>query len=161
MADTGLKRGSKLYICATPQGADLDEAGYEGLTWVEIGNIVTFPDFGVSDNTVTQDYVNTDVSQKRKGFRMASDSELVVGRDYEDAGQDAIRAAAATRQNYALKYEAADSPNSVTTTNTVRYSRGIIGGPNFPGGGGEDWDNETYTIGLNQVPIVVDPEAIP
>ena len=160
MADTGIKRGGKFYICATPQGADLNQAGYEALTWVEVGNIVTFPDFGITDNIVSQDYIDTDVSQKRKGFRMASDSELVVGRDYEDTGQDALRTAAATRLNYAFKLESSDSPNPATTTNTIRYSRGIIGGPNFTGGGGEDFDNETFQIGLNQAPIVVDPEPV-
>jgi hypothetical protein len=159
MADTGLKRESKLYICATPQAADLNQSGYEGLTWVEIGNIVTLPDFGVSDNMVTQDYINTDVSQRQKGFRQASETELVVGRDYEDAGQDAIRTAAATRNNYALKLESSDG--SATLTPTTRYSRGVIGGPNFTGGGGEDFDNETFQIGLNQAPITVDPTAIP
>lgn len=159
MADTGIKQGSKFYICETPQSADLLEAAYEALTWVEVANIVTFPDFGVTDNIVTQDYANTDVSQKRKGFRNASETELVVGYLPADAGQVALRTAAATKFNYAFKLESSDSPNA-TTTNTVRYSRGVIGGPNFTGGGGEDFDNETYQIALNQAPITVEPEAI-
>jgi hypothetical protein len=160
MADTGIKRESKFYICATPQSADLDQSEYEGLTYVEVGNIVTMPDFGVTDNMVTQDYINTDVSQKQKGFRSASDTELVVGYDPDDAGQDAIRTAAGTRFNYAFKLESSDAPDA-DTTNTIRYSRGLVGGPNFTGGGGEDFDNETYQIGLNQAPITVKPEAIP
>lgn len=160
MADTGIKRESKLYICETPQNADLDQAGYEALSWVEVGNIVTLPDFGISDNMVTQDYINTDVSQRQKGFRQASETELVVGRDHDDTGQDAVRTAAATRFNYALKLESSDAPDA-STTNTIRYSRGVIGGPNFTGGGGEDFDNESFQIGLNQAPIIVDPEAIP
>ena len=159
MADTGIKKDGKLYICETPQPADLLQAEYEGLTWVEIGNIVTLPDFGVSDNIVTQDYINTDVSQKRKGFRNASDTEVVVGYLPEDAGQVALRDAAETKFNYALKLEQSDAPDA-STTNTIRYSRGVIGGPNFTGGGGEDFDNETFQIGLNQAPIVVIPEAI-
>jgi hypothetical protein len=160
MADVGIKRLSKLFICATPQGADLNRAGYEALTWVEITKIVTLPDFGVTDNIVSQDYIATDVSQKQKGYRSASDTELVVGRDHADAGQDIVRAAALTRSNYALMLVGSDSPNASATTNTIRYSRGVIGGPNFTGGGGEDFDNETFQIGLNQLPIVVDPEAI-
>jgi hypothetical protein len=159
MSNTGIKRESKFYICETPQSADLLQAGYEALTWVEVGNIVTLPDFGITDNMVTQDYTNTDVSQRQKGFRQASDTEIVVGRDYDDAGQDALRAAAATRYNYAFKLESSDAPDG-DTTNTIRYSRGIIGGPNFTGGGGEDFDNETFQLGLNQAPIIVDPEAI-
>lgn len=159
MADTGIKRESKLYICATTQAADLNLAGFEALTWVEIGNIVTLPDFGVSDNIVSQDYVGTDVSQKKKGYRMASDTSVVVGRDFEDSGQDALRTAAATRYNYAFKLESSDAPSALYT-NTIRYSRGIVGGPNFTGGGGEDFDNEEFQIGLNQAPIIADPELI-
>jgi len=159
MADTGIKKDSKLYICETAQGADLLQAGYEALTWVEIGNIVTMPDFGVSDNIVTQDYINTDVSQKRKGFRNASDTEIVVGFLPDDDGQDALRVAADTKFNYAFKLESDDAPDA-STTNTIRYSRGVVGGPNFTGGGGEDFDNETFQLGLNQAPIIVEPEAI-
>ncbi len=160
MAETGIKKDGKLYICETPQPADLTESGFEALTWVEVGKVVTFPDFGVSDNIVSQDYINTDVSQKRKGFRNASDTEIVVGHDPDDAGQTAMKTAADTKYNYAFKLEQADAPDA-STTNTIRYSRGVIGGPNFAGGGGEDFDNETYQLGLNQAPVIVDPEAIP
>jgi hypothetical protein len=156
---TGIKRGGKLSICATPQASDLNQAGYEGLTYIEIGNIVTFPDFGVTTNMPVQDYINTDVSQKQQGFRTASDTEVVVGFDPEDDGQDALRTAAGTRFNYAFKLEASDAPNALNT-NTIRYSRGVVGGPNFAGGGGEDFDNETYMIGLNQAPVIVKPELI-
>lgn len=159
MANTGIKRESKLYICATAQAADLNLAGFEALTWVEIGRVVTIPDFGITDNIVSQDYIGTDVSQKQRGFRMASDTEIVVGRDFEDAGQDALRTAAGTRYNYAFKLESSDAPSALYT-NTIRYSRGIVGGPNFTGGGGEDFDNETFQLGLNQSPIIADPELI-
>lgn len=159
MANTGIKKGSKLYICATAQAADLNQAGYEALTWVEIGNVVTFPDFGVTDNIVSQNYIGSTVTQKQKGYRTASDTEIVVGRDYENAGQDALRTAAGTSLNYAFKMESSDSP-SASLTNTIRYSRGVVGGPNFTGGEGEAFDNETFQLGLNQAPIVVDPEAV-
>lgn len=159
MSDTGIKKDSVLYICETPQSSDLLQAGYEGLTWVEVGNVVTLPDFGITDNIVTQDYTNTDVSQKRKGFRNASDTEIVVGYLYDDDGQIALRDAAATKFNYAFKLESSDAPDA-STTNTIRYSRGVVGGPNFTGGGGEDFDNETFQLGLNQAPVIVAPEAI-
>lgn len=159
MADPGIKRESKFYICATPQNSDLNQGAYEALVFVEIGSIVTLPDMGSTANIVSQDYVNTDVSQKRKGFQNAGESELVIGRDHEDAGQDALRVAAATRYNYAFKLESADAPSS-SFTNTIRYSRGVISGPMLTGGGGEDFDNETYQIAFNQLPVIVDPEAI-
>jgi len=160
MASTGIKKDGTFYVCETAQPDDLLQAEFEALTWVEVGNIVTLPDFGYTQNTVTQDYINTDMSQKRKGFKQGSESDLVIGRDYEDAGQTALRTIVESPANYAFKLELSDSPNPATTTNTVMYSRGIASGWNFSGGGGEDFDNATITIGLNQQPVIVDPEAI-
>lgn len=37
MAQTN--KGRKVYVCETPQPSDLNQAGYEGLTWVEVGNV--------------------------------------------------------------------------------------------------------------------------
>lgn len=159
MADTGIKQGSKLYVCATPQPENLDQAGFEALTWVLVGNVVELPGIGVTDNIVSQDYIGTDTSQKRKGFRSVEDGTIIVGRDYEDDGQIALRNAAGTRYNYAFKLESSDSPSALYT-NTIRYSRGVVSGPNFVGGGGEEFDNEEFTIGFNQIPITVDPELI-
>jgi len=156
---TGIKKDGTLYICSTPQPADLLQAGFEGLTWVEIGNVVTMPGFGVTDNIKVQDYINAPLSQQSKGFKKASDASVVVGSLQTDPGQVELRAAAATKYNYALKLEQSDAPDSAHT-NTIRYSRGVIGGPDFPGGGGEDYDNETFQIALNQIPIVVPSELI-
>ena len=159
MALPGIKKDGTLYICATAQNSDLLQAAFEALTWVEIDKIVTLPDMGRIDNMVSQDYINTTVSQFQKGFANAGQSKLVIGRDHEDTGQDALRTAAATRYNYAFKLESSDAP-SASFTNTIRYSRGVVSGPMFSGGGGEDFDNETYNIAFNQVPVIVDPEAI-
>ena len=81
MAETGIKKDSTLYVCETAQPDDLLQAGYEALTWVEIENVVTMPDFGFTQNVVTQDYINTDMSQKRKGFKVGGESDLVIGYD--------------------------------------------------------------------------------
>lgn len=159
MADTGIKKDSKLYICATAQGSDLDQAAFEGLVWVEIGNIVTLPDFGVTENMPAQDYINTSLSQAQKGFVQPVDTSVVVGDDYEDTGQDTLRTASQTRLTYALKLEGSDAP-SASLTNTIRYTRALIGREAFPGGGGEDFDNVEFPIKLKQIPIRVEPEAI-
>jgi hypothetical protein len=153
------KIGSKLYISTTAENSALSESEFEALVYTEIDCVITLPDFGITDNIVSQDCINGDVTQKQKGFKSASDTEIVISFMPGDAGQDALRAAAATKFNYAFKLESADAPDA-STTNTIRYSRGIVGGPNFAGGGGEEFDNETYSLGLNQSPILVKPEAI-
>lgn len=156
-----IKKDSKLYIGSAAIATDIaDKAAGEAITWIEIGRVVSFPDFGVSENTVSQDYVNTDVSQAQKGFVKGSTSDIMLGFDPTDAGQVALRAAAAGRLNWPLKLESSDSSNPVTTTNTVRYARCLINKANFAGGGGEEFDNETFPVTLNQIPVVVYPEAI-
>lgn len=153
-------KGGKFYISTTTVPADILLAAYQALTYVEVKNVVSTPAMGVEDNIISQDYLSTDVSQKQKGFANVTDGELVVGYTYDDPGQDAMRAAAVTRNQYAFKSELSDSPNIATTTNTVRYTRGFVGSGGDGGGGGEDFVNLTFMLALNQRPIWVEPAAI-
>jgi hypothetical protein len=59
----------------------------------------------------------------------------------------------------AIKIERNDAPQG--KTNTIFYSRGVVSGPLYPGGGSDDFDLEKFKIGLNQLPIRVDPVATP
>ena len=62
-------------------------------------------------------------------------------------------AAVANMNNYAFKYELA---NSLGTNGTIRYNRGVVTGPTHSNGGNEDFDLENYELGLNQEQIVVE-----
>ena len=158
MADQ-LNLDGTLYVCATAQNGTLTKANFEALTWVEIGKIVTLPQVGFEANVVTQNYVNTDFSTDAKGFKNGIASEVVVGRDPSNAGQDILRTASGTRNKYAFKREYAD--NTATTTATIKYFRALVTSHLDAGGGGEEFDNETFGIKITgQSPIIVDPEAI-
>lgn len=154
---TQTKIDSVLSICTTPQGSDLNEAGFEALTYVPIGKVVSLPDFGVAENSVVQNYVGDQLSQASKGFRQGQESSITVGDDPNDTGQDALHAASLTRTNYAFSLESSDSPDGVLT-NTVRYARAIVMRPMFTGGEGEAFDNYEFPITLNQEPARVKPE---
>lgn len=159
MADQ-LNLDGTLYVCATVQNSDLTESAFEALTWVEIGKIVTLPQVGFEANVVTQNYVNTDFSTDAKGFKNGMATEVVVGRDPSDAGQDILRTAADSRSRYAFKREYADGVATVTTP-TIKYFRALVSSDMDSGGGGEEFDNETFGIKITgQKPITVDPEAI-
>ena len=150
--------GSKLYICATPQPDDLDQAGFEALTWVEIGKVGSAGDAGVTTNILSYDTWGTDVTQKAKGISNAGDPDIEVARDPSDAGQDILRTAARTNFNYAFKETRNDAPNDdAGSTPTTYYNRGLVSGPRRPRGRNEDCDLEVYTLGLQQLEIVVDP----
>jgi len=157
MADD-LNLNGTLYICATEQNSDLNEAAFEALTWVEIGKIVTLPQIGFEANIVTQNYVNTDFSTDAKGFINGMATEVVVGRDPSDAGQDILRTASNSRFKYAFKREYADAVSGFTAT--FKYFRALVTSEMDSGGGGEEFDNQTFGIKITgQKPITVDPEA--
>lgn len=149
-----------LYVCSTAQhNTDLNQAGYEALTWVEIGKLVTLPQVGFEANVVTQNYVNTDFSSDAKGFINGTASEVMVGRDPDDAGQIILRTAASSRYRYAFKREYADAVAGFTATTT--YFRALVSSQLDAGGGGEEFDNETFGIKVTaQKPIIVAPKAI-
>ena len=152
-----INKGRKFYVCATAQPDDLTQTEYEALTWVEVKKVGNVGETGTAENVLNYDTMDTDVSQKQKGVANAGDPAIEVARVYDDAGQILMRTAAATRLNYAFKFEHSDSPDGALT-NTIIYSRGIVTGPTRPNGGVEDFDLEVYTLGLNQKEIVVDPE---
>jgi len=145
-------RGGKFYISTTAVTADLNQAAYEALTWTEVTSVVTTPGMGVTDNMISQDLLDTDVSQKQKGFTSVNDAELVTSYDPDDAGQGLMRAAALVRIGYGFKSELDDADGGDPTT---RYSWGFVGGGGDAGGGGEDFVNETFMLALNQRPIWV------
>lgn len=158
MADD-LNLNGTLYVCATAQNNTLNTAGFEALTWVEIGKIVTLPQVGFEANIVTQNYVNTDFSTDAKGFVNGIATEVVVGRDPADAGQDILRTAANSRHKYAFKREYSDATSS--TTATIKYFRALVSSDLDAGGGGEEFDNQSFGIKITaQKPITVDPEAV-
>lgn len=150
--------GAKLYVCATAQNSPLTQSGYEGLTWVQVTGVGNLGETGTTDNIVSYDTWDTTFIQKAKGTSNAGDPELEVARDMADAGQDILRTAAATRDNYAFKIERADKPNTnVGSSATIVYNRGLVSGPRTPNGRNEDFDLEIFTLALNQKQIVVDP----
>lgn len=150
-----IKKDGKLYISTEDVTDDLLIAGYEALTWTEIGRVVNFPDMGITTNMIDLEYINTDTMKRAKGFSDAGSSDITVGVDHDDVGQIELLEAGATGYKFArgFKMESNDALNA-TGTNTLRYSYGKVAGPNFAGGGGEDRDIETYTIGFEQQPII-------
>lgn len=156
MADTNA--GGRVYICETPKPTDLTQEQFEALTWVEVGKVGSVGETGTETNIVSYDLLSTEVTQKQKGITNARDTPIEVARDLTDAGQLAMRAAALTKYQYAMKFEDDDAP-SAGYTNTITYRRGVITGPTRAGGRNEDFILDVFTLGNNQREIVVAPES--
>ena len=140
--------GSKVGICVTPQNTTLNQAALVALTYVDIANVGNLGERGKSTNIVSYDTWDTDTTLKGKGISNAGDPQLEVAMDLADPGQIALRAAAAAKaDNYAFK---------VTRQNgDTQYFRGLVTGPNEPGGRNEDFVLNVFTLALNQIPIDV------
>ena len=134
MAAKSTKKGSKVWVCATAQNSDLNQAGYEALTWVQVGKVGNPGDLGATSNLPTYDTLDETVTQKQKGVANAGDP--------------------LNQNNLAIMWERNDMPSG-GVANTRIYSRGVVSGPMYPGGGSDDFDLERFTIGLNQIPIRV------
>jgi len=91
MANKSTKKGSKVYVCETPQNTDLTASAYAALTWVQVGKVGKVGDFG-SDSTINHyDTLDEPVQQKQKGVSNAGDPELEVASIADDPGQDILR----------------------------------------------------------------------
>lgn len=150
---------SKLFVCATPQNADLLKADYEALTWVEVKSVGSRGEMGKTTNILNYDTWDTVVIQKAKGMTDAGTVTLELARLPNDPGQQILRAAGAVgnNNNYAFLERRADG--LTPTTGTHIYNRGLVGGPTRPGGRNEDFDLEVFTLGLQQEEVVVNPGA--
>lgn len=150
---------SKMYVCETPQNVDLDQTDYEALTWVEIKSVGSRGETGKKTNIIMYNTWDTAVVQKAKGLTDAGSPELEVARIPTDAGQIILRAAGAVgnNDNYAFREVRADGTNG--NAGTIKYNRGLVGGPTSPGGRNEDFDLEVFTLGLQQEEIIVNPLA--
>jgi len=154
-AEAKTNAGSKLYICVTPQNEDLTQAEFAALTYVQVKKVGNVGERGINTNIVTYDTWDTQVALKGKGITNAGDPPVEVAEDLADPGQIAMRAAGApsVADAYAFKVERADG--------SVEYLRGLVAGPNTPGGRNEDFVLNTYVLGLNQVPIPVAAPVTP
>lgn len=153
--------GSKLFICTTPKPDDLDAAGFELLTWVEIKGVGSVGETGSKTNILNYETWGDSVVQKAKGLTDAGSPEIEVARDADDAGQVALRTAALTNFSYAFKIERNDKPNNaVGSKPTIRYNRGLVSGPTEPNGRNEDFDLEMFMLGLQQKQVTTNPVEV-
>jgi hypothetical protein len=154
MADSATLKGAKIYICATAQSADLNQAGYEALPWVQIVGTTTLPTPGTSDNIINLDFIDQQQTEYQKGLISGQQSTLVVSPDPDDAGQNALRVASESNLNYAFYIDYADeTPDE--TTGTIRYFRALVGRGMVEGAGPEDFVLESYPVNVNGTPVVV------
>lgn len=154
-------QGAKVSISSDEVTLPLNAAGFAALTFTEIGSVGNLGDYGAAPNIISYNTLATDVTSKAKGVEDAGELSIEVARIFDDAGQIAIRAAAATKFYYAIKIEYADAPTD-DWSNTIMYAAGPVSGPQLLGGGTDDFIRESYTVAFtDQRPIFVAPVETP
>jgi hypothetical protein len=104
--------GATISICVTPKDSSAppaNAAAYAALTWVEIGEVQNLGRFGDKANIVSFAALGDNRVRKVKGSKDAGTIALVCGRDPFDAGQIALRDAADTPYEYAIRIVANDA----------------------------------------------------
>lgn len=151
--------GGKFLVCPVPVPNNLTLAEYQALPFIEVIGVGSLPESGTTENVISYDTVDQDVTDKAKGIANAGDGTLEVAYNATDPGQVALRAMAQTKFKYATARILTDAPDALQT-NTILYNRGVVGGPTMAGGRNEDFIVETYQFGYGpqreiKVPPVV------
>jgi hypothetical protein len=103
------------------------QATLEAATFVEVLGVENLGEFGDENETVTFTVLGDGRVRKMKGTADAGTLALVVGRDGDDAGQLALRAAAKTKSRYAIKVTLDDQITPTTGNPTTFWFAAIIG----------------------------------
>lgn len=158
---SGMKN-AKVYISVTaadgdvPEAhdTDLDQTAFEALDWQRVGKVGDIGEFGTIQEMASYNTLDDAVSDKIKTTANAGDPVIECREVNTDKGQIALKAAGATTYTNAVafKFEYDDMPAG-GSNNTIRYSRGLVGGPVYPNGRIEDFQLIRFTLGLVQEPV--------
>ena len=76
-----------LYAVVAGAPATESEAGYESLSFENVGEVTDFPEYGPDVTVVTHEPLATGITEKLKGFVNYGSVSVGLGRDSSDAGQ--------------------------------------------------------------------------
>jgi hypothetical protein len=97
--------GSKLFVSATLPST-YNKAGFEALTWTEVGEVTEIPQFGKVYNVVTHLPLGSRQTIKRKGSYDNGEVDVPYAFDVDDdAGQVILEAAVDDDDSYAFKVD--------------------------------------------------------
>lgn len=94
--------GTQIFISNTLP-ATQDKAGYEALTWLEVGEVTDIAEFGRTYEEIITNYLNQRRVAKHKGNYDEGSPAITVTRNTGDDGQQACQTALASDANSAFK----------------------------------------------------------
>lgn len=97
------------------------EADFSGETWVPVDGWETMGGFGDASNLITTALINRGRDTKQKGTRNAGQMDNRFAHIPNDTGQEAVRTAEATANNYAFRVQLNDIPSGGSTPTTFYF----------------------------------------
>lgn len=142
----GTSEGSTVFI--GPVTAATTESALAALTYVEIGSVESIGEFGPQAQDVSFTPLKGPSVQHLKGAIDNGTLPIVYAHDPLDPGQIALREAAGTKFEYAIKIVLSDEADA-NDTPTIFYARGPVFGNRTNVGGANDVRKRTSNVGLN------------
>ena len=121
--------GATLYVSAALPATN-DAAGFEALTWTEVGGVTQLPSFGFTYSLITADQLKSGITDKVKGMGVGKASTMACELVDADAGQAIIRTLSrGTAGNGSVKIGFGTGvDNALVTGDEVEYAQGIVHG---------------------------------
>jgi hypothetical protein len=142
--------GSKFYIGTTAAADDLTE--FQADTYIAVGELMNIGTFGDKSEVIEFSTISDSRIRKIKGLRDAGTLSIEVAYDSADAGQTAMRAAAASDLDYNFKIVLTDKP-SPTGTPSEFFLRGSVLSQEIEVGDGKTVLKQKFDVSVNQAPV--------
>ena len=114
--------GSKVSIVAG-EPATFDQAGYDALTFVDVGEVISAGEFGGDTNFADYDTLGNPITQSVVGNKTMIETPLQLAYDISDAGQILLEA---TSQTADATYYSKFSIRFELQNSEAHYSTGFI-----------------------------------
>lgn len=160
--NTGMKN-NKIYIAVQAldtdapeaQDADLNQAGFEALTWKQVLFVGEIGEYGNVTEMASYETLDQAVVDKIKTITNPGDPVIECRQVITDEGQIALKVAGAAgyTSSVAIKREFDDMPDG-GTSNTIHYYRAKVGGPLYSNGRVADFTLLRFTLGITGQEII-------
>lgn len=134
---------AKIYIGTTTVATDLTE--FKADTYAEIGEVQSISALNDTQNFTPFTALSDARARQLKTTRSGDNITISCGFDPDDAGQDALRVAAALTTQVAYNFKVVYNDDAGANPTTV-FWRGKAGNENFPGGSVDDVELVEYMV---------------
>lgn len=135
--------GMKYYVSAALPATE-DKAGYDALTWTEVGEIVSIGEYGGTQEQVNHTPLATGLVEKYKGATDNGNITLEMGRDATDAGQALLLAGSNGAAKYTVHSHKVEYPQG-----EIDAFQGLIFGYNKNPGAINSIVSANSSVGIN------------